>query len=300
MNILIAIDEINTLNTLTDSTLFIAESLKIHSLDIKFFHPKSIFYNGSIYVDCFELDKDYNIINQNPNYDLEQADIIMIRQNPPVDMQYITDIQLLNTLSHPKIVNRPKTLITYPEKTISFEFKEYIPKTIISSNPDELIAWVKSEERAILKSIHGYGGQQVIFVNKDNPEKILDFAKQFNHVIAQEFLPNINLGDKRVLTVGNQIVGALRRTPKTGSILANMCQGGSASICSLTPKEEEICQKLVRWCEKHGIMFSGIDLIDERLIEVNITCPTGYKVIDNLNPELNLSEIIYNTVKNHR
>lgn len=211
-------------------------------------------------------------------------------------MQYITDVQLLNTLKHPKIINSSQTLLTYTEKTIPFAFKEYIPRTLVSSDVEEIIAWVNLENRAILKSVHGYGGQEVILVDKNNPEKIRNFVGNFSHVIAQEFLPKINLGDKRVLIVADQIVGTIRRTPKIGSILANMAQGGTASVSDLTAKEQEICEKVLNWCQAHSIMFAGIDLIDERLIEVNITCPTGYKVLHDLNPSIKLDQIVANAV----
>lgn len=292
MKIAILTDPIKNLNKKTDSTLYIYNALKNCEHNVQLFTQESITIDTNIATkitaNCFQLSQQFTQTT-NTITNLNQFDAILLRQDPPLNLNYATNVQMLNSLTKPKLINCPKTILTFPEKFVPLAFPQYMPETFVCRQQNEVESYVKRKKCAVLKSIHGHGGNEVILVNSnDIPNKIDSFMQKHTCVIVQEFLPNIVKGDKRVLMVNGKIFGVLRRTPKEGSILSNMVQGASGNVDTLNANEQKIASEVAQWLVQHNIFFAGLDLIDEKLIEVNITCPTGFKVYNDLtqNPHL--------------
>lgn len=288
MKIAILIDPIKNLNRKTDSTLYIYQQLKQSEFKPLLFTEENLKISAqninntpTITANCFNIDENLTPIAFKMR-NLEEFNIIMLRQDPPVNTNFIANIQILSLLKKPKIINNPQTILKYPEKFIPLEFPQHIPQTIITRSDDEIMKFMKQNKKAVLKSVHGHGGNEVILVTDSQHNKIQSFMAQHGCVIAQEFLSQVEKGDKRVLLLNGKLAGTLRRIPQKGSILANMVQGASGQIDQLTKGESKIIDEVAAWLIEKDVFFAGLDLIDGKLIEVNITCPTGFKVYHNL------------------
>lgn len=280
--IAIFIDPLKKLNHETDSSLYIYHLLEELNLDVYLFDQHSIYVAQTLVAQCFKITKDHQEYGHCA-LNLEIFDIILLRQEPPLDMQFLTNLHILRTLKHPKLLNNPDIIGMYPEKLLPFQFPQYMPRTHVAQNLEEIEFFSQQNPEFILKSLYGFGGQEVIKVKKTQiGTKAKAFLHRYTRVLMQEFLPEVSTGDKRILIINGEAVGVVRRVPEAGSILANIVQGGSAFIDFLTIKEEEIAREVGEWLYNKGVVLAGLDLINEKLIEVNITCPTIFKLHDNL------------------
>lgn len=211
---------------------------------------------------------------------LESLDILLIRQDPPFDMAYVANTFILELLTDKVVMfNSPRAIRNFSEKLRALPLHKFMPKTFIGSNPEDIERFSKKFKEVVLKPLFLGGGSSVVRTSARNKE----FKKHMDRllresgkepIIAQEFIPQVVRGDKRVFILDGEIAGTLRRTPASGDFRANIHAGGSPSLDSLTPEEEKICREVVRLLEKEGIIFAGIDLIHGRLNEVNVTSPT--------------------------
>lgn len=286
MKIAIQIDHINSLNIHSDSSLFIAYGMQELGHHIFYYHPSTMFCaNEQIYAQIKPLtlkyqDKqflcDTRIIHTTDN--LNQFDAILIRQNPPFDMSYTTTCHMLSRLKCP-VLNKPLSVIGNPEKLSVLNFREYIPATIITGTINsEAIDFFEKYNHVVAKPLYGFGGEDVVLLKNDEDwqPKLNIMLHKYGYIVLQRFLKNvINNGDKRIFMLNGNIVGAFQRKPAKGSIKSNLAAGGSAASTILTIREQEICTILSPWLRQQGLFFAGIDLIDEHLIEINITSPTG-------------------------
>ena len=220
--------------------------------------------------------------------DLEQMNAIFIRQDPPFDLNYISNTYLLDQLKKPLILNNSKEIRNFPEKHIMMNFPELTPPTLISSNIEAIIKFIKKNKEVIIKPAYGNGGLgiQKISHNRTNLSKFLkNYIKKFSNcpVIIQRFLKNFKKGDKRIILINGDIAGAVLRVPRTNSIKANFHAGGRAVETNITDKDRYICKKIKSFLVKKKLFFVGIDVIDGYLTEINITSPTGIQEINRLN-----------------
>ena len=203
-----------------------------------------------------------------------------MRQNPPFNMDYITTTFLLEKISKKtQIVNDPFSVRNIPEKLCSINFLKFMPPTIFTKSFDQINKFQKKYKKIVIKPTHGYGGKNILFINKNiNKKQIINYLKKNEHVMVQKFIPSIKYGDKRIFIIGGIIKGAIRRVPKKGSILSNIAQGGRAVITNLTKRENYIAKNVAKYLKKNKIVFAGIDLIGNYLTgDINITSPTGIK-----------------------
>ncbi len=220
--------------------------------------------------------------------DLEHMNAIFIRQDPPFDLNYISNTYLLDQLKKPLILNNSKEIRNFPEKHIMMNFPELTPPTLISSNIEAIIKFIKKNKEVIIKPAYGNGGLgiQKISHNKTNLNTFLkNYIKKFSNcpVIIQRFLKNFKKGDKRIILINGDIAGAVLRVPRTNSIKANFHAGGRAVETNITDKDKYICKKIKSFLVKKKLFFVGIDVIDGYLTEINITSPTGIQEINRLN-----------------
>jgi glutathione synthase len=221
-------------------------------------------------------------------------DLIFVRQDPPFDMSYVTSTFLLEHLENRiKIINRPSKIRNSPEKLFLNQWTELTPKTLISRNYQEINNFREQYKDIILKPIYGNGGSGIFYI-KENDKNFNSLVEMFleknsEHFILQEYIPEIIDGDKRVILFNGTPVGAINRIPSKQDIRANLHVGGVARKTSLSKKELEICQAISPTLNDNGLIFVGIDIIGEKLTEINVTSPTGFREIFQLDG-INLAE----------
>jgi len=270
-------------NVKTDTTFFLALEAQKRGYQVYYFEPKDLsFLEGKIITKCMHLSlyenkKIFYKINKEFNFDLSKAKVLLIRNDPPFNQQYINSTFILERIKKKvKIINHPKSIREVPEKLFSMNLTKYMPPTLISQNLEEIKKFFRKYKKIILKPLEGYGGNDVILLNKFDNKIINKYLKKYDHIMFQKFLPKISRGDKRVFILNGKVKGSITRKPKQGSILSNMSKGAVAKKNKLTFKELEISKHVASLLKKNNIYFAGIDFIQEKLIgDINVTSPTG-------------------------
>jgi glutathione synthase len=212
--------------------------------------------------------------------DLSGLDVVLMRQDPPFDMAYISATHMLERI-HPKtlVVNDPAEVRNAPEKLFVTHFADFIPPTLISSDPREIRAFRAEHKDVILKPLYGNGGAGVFRVGPqdENLGSLLEMFTTFYRepVIVQRYLPDVRKGDKRIILVDGEVAGAINRVPAEGEARSNMHVGGRPEATELTAREKAICAAIGPELKKRGFLFTGIDVIGDYMTEINVTSPTG-------------------------
>ncbi|MGZ8369386.1 MAG: glutathione synthase [Rhodoplanes sp.] len=214
-----------------------------------------------------------------------EVDVVLMRQDPPFDIGYITATYLLERIAaETLVVNDPRSVRDAPEKLFVLDFAEFMPPTMITRSLDELKAFHARHGEIVVKPLHGNAGAAVFRIGRDGAN-LAALADLFSTVwrepyIAQAFLPAVAEGDKRIVLVDGEVAGAINRKPSAGEIRSNLAAGGSAHATQLTDREREICAALGPELKARGLLFVGIDVIGGHLTEINVTSPTGIVAID--------------------
>ena len=298
-------DKLKTINKDTDTSLMLALEAQRRGYKIYYYETENLNYiNGKVQAYIKELKlfeknkKFYKIINQKL-FDLSKANYVLIRQNPPFNMDYITATFFLEHLPrNVKVVNNPVSVRNVSEKFYSVNFLKYMPPTIFTKNIEEIKKFVKKYKKIVIKPIHGYGGKNILFVNKSiNQIKVLNYIKKFGHIMVQKFIPEVTKGDKRVFIINGFVKGAIQRVPRKGSFVSNLAQGGKAIETKLNYKELKISKIVAKHLKKSKIFFAGIDLVSNYLIgDINVTSPTGLKNFKDLSG-INLAKDFWNNLE---
>lgn len=210
----------------------------------------------------------------------EDVDVILMRQDPPFDMAYVTATYLLETV-HPKtlVVNDPAEVRSAPEKLLVTRFPDLTPPTLVSSDPVALVAFHEKHGDVVLKPLHGAAGSGVVRLKAGDPnlEALIEIHATGSRdpLVIQKFLPAVSAGDKRILLVDGEPVGAINRIPAKDQVRSNLRVGGTAAPVELTPRDLEICKAIGPTLRERGLIFVGIDVIGDWLTEINVTSPTG-------------------------
>jgi len=219
--------------------------------------------------------------------ELAAADVILMRQDPPFDMGYITATHILEHLSKTTlVVNDPVSVRNAPEKLFATHFPDLMPPTLVTSDRDEIVAFRREHGEIILKPLFGNGGAGVFHLRPedDNLNALLEMFTTFYHepIMVQRYIPAVRQGDKRIILIDGEAAGAVLRVPPEGEARANLHVGGQALKTELTRREREICAALGSVLKDQGLVFVGIDVIGEYLTEINVTSPTGLQEINRL------------------
>jgi glutathione synthase len=220
--------------------------------------------------------------------DIAGFDVVLMRQDPPFDMAYITATHLLELLPEdgPLVVNDPASVRNAPEKLFVLRFRELMPPTLLTLDPAEIRAFWQEHGDIVLKPLFGNGGAGVIHLRPgdENLNSLLEMyaAVHREPVMVQRYLPEVRLGDKRIILVEGEPVGAVMRVPPEGEARANLHVGGRAQKTTLTPREREICAAIGPALRQQGLVFVGIDVIGDYMTEINVTSPTGIQEIARL------------------
>ncbi|GJD28864.1 Glutathione synthetase [Methylobacterium adhaesivum] len=227
--------------------------------------------------------------------ELSEADVVLMRQDPPFDMAYITATHMLERLpSSTLVVNNPAEVRNAPEKLFVLDFPTLMPPTLITRDKAEIEAFRAEHGAIVMKPLHGHGGAAVFRVLPEDANfgSMFDlFSVTFREQwVVQRFLPRITEGDKRIILVDGEPLGAINRVPALNDIRSNMVRGGAAAASDLTPREREICATIGPELRRRGLILVGIDVIDGHLTEINVTSPTGIRAIKRLGgPDLAVS-----------
>ncbi len=279
-------DSFQKINIKTDTTLLLALEAQKRGYKIYYYETKNLtFNNNTVFALCKEIEfyekkKNFYSVKGSKLLDLSKTNFILMRQNPPFNMDYITATFLLERIAKKtKIINDPFSVRNLPEKIYSINFLKLMPPTIFTKSTDQIEKFKKKYKKIVIKPTHGYGGNDILFINSlVKKTKILNYLKKHEHVMVQKFIPQIKNGDKRIFIIGGIIKGAIRRIPKKGSIVSNLGKGGKAVRTTLNSREKFIAKIVAKSLKKNKIVFAGIDLISNYLTgDINITSPTGLK-----------------------
>ncbi len=233
--------------------------------------------------------------------DLTEFDVIWLRQDPPFDMAYVTSTHLLDRV-HPRslVVNDPFWVRNCPEKLMVLDFPDLTPPTMISRNPADFRRFRERHGEMIVKPLYGNGGAGVFHLRRDDPNlsSLLETFAGINcePMIAQKYLPDVTQGDKRIILVDGEPVGAINRVPQQGETRSNMHVGGRAEKIALTDREREICKRIGPVLREKGLIFTGIDVIGGWLTEINVTSPTGIQELERFDG-INVAALIWEAIE---
>ena len=272
------------LNPITDTTIFLAREIEIKKYKIFYYEPKNLsIINSKIiafgfFIKFYHKKKFFKIIKK-VKLDLTKCKFILIRQDPPFNLEYISSTYILDTIKDQvKIINDPTSIRNVSEKLYSARYQKYMPSSIFSQNITEIKNFFKKHKKVIIKPIRGFSGNDIHLLNKFNSKFIKKFIKKHDYILCQKYMPKISKGDKRVFLINGKVCGAISRVPKKGSFLSNMSKGAKPSKTKLTTKENKISKLIAKDLKKENIFFAGIDFIDQKLNgDINVTSPTGLK-----------------------
>ena len=276
-------DDLKKINPITDTSLQLAIEAQKRGYKIFWYEPNNLSIvnlklkaKGS-FVKFYETKNNFYKINKKTKFDISKANFILIRQNPPFNMNYINSTYFLDNIDQKKVVNNPSAIRNVSEKFYSSRFLRFMPATIFTNSINDIHKHYKKYKKIVLKPLDGYAGKNIIFLtNKFSKSKVSLFLKKYNYLMVQKYLEKVKFGDKRVFIINGRVKGAIRRIPKTGSNLSNISQGGTAFKTNLNKKELKISSLIGKSLLKNKIYFAGIDLIDGYLIgDINVTSPTG-------------------------
>jgi glutathione synthase len=284
-------DPLQSLNPLTDTSLFLAIEAKKRGFKLFSYLPSALSYAAeSPFAKgvFFELDNNSKITSTTTDQiKLKDADYVLVRQNPPYDLRYISCLDILSTLPPTtKVLNKPETLRLYSEKSIPLLFKNLCPLTMITSTPQDIFDFLASEKKAVLKPLYGFGGLDVFYLSETDTNRDAIIHMMLDRypygVIVQEYLEEVTHDDRRLILINGELKSVFKRIPKANAIRANTAVGGTAIPCDISDNDLLICKELAAFLKKTEIMLCGIDMIGSKLIEVNITSPTGIPLVQDL------------------
>ena len=286
----IQMDPIEKIDIGGDSTFAMAMEAQARGHTLLYYGPRDLtFRDGAVSATVRPLQVratkgDHFSLGDSQRLDLSKTDVVLMRQDPPFDMAYITATHVLERLQ-PKtlVVNDPSHVRNAPEKLFVTEFKDLMPPTLITSDRTEIASFRAEHQDIILKPLYGNGGAGVFRVKQDdeNLGALLEMFTLFYRepVIVQRYVPEVRQGDKRIILVDGEFAGAINRVPAAGEARSNMHVGGRPEPTTLTAREKDVCAALGPELKRRGLIFTGIDVIGNYLTEINVTSPTGIQEV---------------------
>jgi glutathione synthase len=306
----VQMDPIERVKIAGDSTFALLLEAQARGHEISYYTPdKLAMLDGEVFATVRPLsvrDKagDYFTLGEEKRVKLSSFDVVLLRQDPPFDLNYITTTHLLERV-HPKtlVVNDPAEVRNAPEKMLVNDFHDLMPATLITRDLGEIKEFRKKHGDVVMKPLYGKGGEAVFRV----AERDLNFGSLYDLFkatfqeawVIQKFLPDVKDGDKRVILVDGEFAGAVNRVPAADDLRSNMVRGGAAKATELTAREREICTRLGPELKKRGLLFTGIDVIGGFLTEINVTSPTGIRAIKNLGGP-DIAKLIWDAIEQKR
>ena len=293
LKIAVQMDPIQRINIKGDSTFALLLEAQRRGHELSYYTPDRLaLLNGHLFATVENLNVrdqvgDHFTLDESRRVELSQFDVILLRQDPPFDLAYVTTTHLLERI-HPKtlVVNDPAHVRNAPEKMYVTEFPDLMPPTLLTRDLAEIKAFRAEHGDIVMKPLYGKGGEAVFRLAAEdlNFGSLYDmFAAVFREQwVVQKFLPAIRNGDKRIIMIDGEFAGAVNRIPAADDLRSNLVRGGEPSATELTKREKEICQRIGHPLRERGLVFFGIDVIDGYLTEIIVTSPTGIRAIKSL------------------
>jgi glutathione synthase len=307
MRIAIQMDHPTRLNPLSDTTFMLIEEAQKRGHTVFFYEAPMLSWNaGDVVAPLAPITIDMQAspvwkLGDAKTTSLREMNVVLMRQDPPFDMAYITATHLLEQLPPSvKILNHPKGVRNAPEKLSILNFAQFMPPTLISRDPSQIHAFVTQHGTVVAKPLYGFGGRSVykLAAGDSNIETLIEQSNEqsLEPLMWQAFLPAVASEDKRILFIDGEVAAVFGRVPPEGSIRANTRIGGTPKQTELTPKQTEICAALSPFLKQQGLMLAGIDVIGDVLTEINVTSPTGLRAVQRLYGT-NLAETFWDMVE---
>jgi glutathione synthase len=290
LSIAVQMDPIHSINIAGDSTFALKLEAQKRGHSLFYYETKTLsLRDGRVFaagagVSVRDELGNHATIGERRRVDLSSFNVILMRQDPPFDLAYITATHLLEHVT-PKtlVVNDPASVRNAPEKLFVTHFGEFMPPTLVSRDPAELRAFRAEYRDIVMKPLYGGGGAGIFRIKEDD-ENFASLVETFSLMfrepfMVQKYIPEVRSGDKRIILVDGVVAGAINRVPATGESRSNMHVGGRPEPANLTPREEQICARLGPELKNRGLIFVGIDVIGGYLTEINVTSPTGIREI---------------------
>jgi len=310
LRVAVQMDPIEKINITGDSTFALMLEAQSRGHTLFYYTPDTLAMRDGVVsalvsaVTVRDVKGDHVTIEPAIRHDLSTMDVILLRQDPPFDMAYITTTHLLERI-HPKtlVVNNPASVRNAPEKILVTEFPDLMPATLVTRDKAEIEAFRREHGDVVMKPLYGNGGAAVFKVSAKDPNfgSLYDlFSVTFREPwVIQRFLPKVVEGDKRIILVDGVALGAVNRVPTGDDIRSNMVRGGAAETTELSKREREICERIGPMLRELGLIFVGIDVIDGNLTEINVTSPTGLRAIKRLGGP-DLAAAIWDAIESKR
>lgn len=287
LKVAIQMDPLGSINPRTDTTLLMGLEAQRRGHALWIYTPDRLsWHDGSIIARAHRV-----TLHEDPNHhydmgeevrlDLRRLDVVLLRQDPPFHMGYLSTTYMLEQI-HPRplVVNHPAAVRNFPEKWFPTHFKSYMPPTLISADTMEISSFRKTHGDIVIKPLYGYGGHGVVHVrpHDDNLDALLEMqlARANEPLVAQKFLPEVKNQDRRAILIDGELAAMFARIPASGEIRANLRVGATAEKAEPTPRQREISEALKPILKKEGLVLAGVDFIGDWLTEINLTSPTGF------------------------
>jgi len=310
LKVAVQMDPIERIDIRGDSTFALLLEAATRQYDLFYYTPDQMaLADGEVFATVRPLtvrdrEGDHFALGEARRTALSAFDVILMRQDPPFDLAYITTTHLLERI-HPKtlVVNDPAQVRNAPEKMFVMEFPDLMPPTLITRDLAEIKAFRAEHADIVMKPLYGHGGGAVFRIARDdlNFGSLYDlFSVTFREQwVVQKFLPAVKDGDKRIILVDGEFAGAVNRVPAPDDLRSNMARGGTPTETDLTAREREICAAIGPALRERGLLFVGIDVIGDYLTEINVTSPTGIRAIKNLGGP-DVAALIWNKIEKKR
>ncbi|MBE2993337.1 glutathione synthase [Sphingomonas sp. CFBP 13603] len=294
LTVAVQMDPLDSINIAGDSTFALMLSAQDRGHTLFHYSAEDLNYrDGRVWAKAHPVTVqrvvgDHFSVGEPVNLDLgDEADVVLMRQDPPFDLGYITATHLLERIADKTlVVNDPAQVRNAPEKVFVLDYPQFMPPTLVTRSLDEARKFLAEHGAIVIKPLHGNGGKAIFKVESDGANlsalmEVFNMTWREPHMV-QAFLPDVAKGDKRIVLIDGEVAGAINRLPGEGEIRSNLAVGGSAEKSVLTDKEREICAVLGPELKKRGLLFVGIDVIGGTwLTEINVTSPTGIVAISN-------------------
>ncbi|MEM7188921.1 MAG: glutathione synthase [Pseudomonadota bacterium] len=310
LKVAIQMDPIGSIDIHADSTFRLALEAEARGHQLFYYHVEDLVWRqGRVLVTGHDLqvrmqEGDHFTLGDRREIDLAEWDVVLLRQDPPFDMSYITNTHLLQMI-HPQtlVVNDPFWVRNCPEKILVLEFLDLMPPTMVARSLDAIRDFRAEHGDIIVKPLYGNGGAGV-FKLTGGDSNLASLHEMFTGInreplMVQKFLPDVSAGDKRVILVDGDVVGAINRVPLPGETRSNMHVGGRPEKTGLTDREHEICERLKPVLHERGLIFTGIDVIGGNLTEINVTSPTGIQEMERFDG-VNVAGLIWDAIERRR
>ncbi len=303
----IQMDPLDGIDINGDSTFVLAMEAQKRGFALFHYLPSRLsFRNGRVVAKANPMEVRREVGNHfslgdNQEIDLSLMDVVLMRQDPPFDMAYISATHILeHIMESTLVVNNPISVRNAPEKLLVTHFDGVMPPTLITSDPDEIKDFRNEHNDIIIKPLYGNGGAGVFHLppEDENVGALVEmFTENFREpMIVQRYVPEVRIGDKRIILIDGKVAGAINRVPAKGEARSNMHVGGRPEKSSLTVREQEICETIGPVLEERGLIFVGIDVIGDYLTEINVTSPTGLQEVNRFD-EVSLEAQIWDAIE---